>query len=87
MGGPCWGCGEHWRDSLGRCELGREGEATGDSWILVGGSAVGTAESGKSGPVCKSHAGSAVRDRGTGSGDGLVTYVTVFLCMLGVGRG
>lgn len=42
---------------------------------------------GKSGPVCKSHTGSAVRDAGNRSGDGLVTYVTVFLCMLGVGRG
>lgn len=42
---------------------------------------------GKSGPVCRSHAGSAVKDAGNGSGDGLVTYVTVFLCVLGVGRG
>lgn len=42
---------------------------------------------GKSGPVCKSHAGSAVRDAGNRSGDGLVTYVTAFLGVLGVGRG
>lgn len=42
---------------------------------------------GKSGLVCKSHAGSAVRDAGSRSGDRQATYVTAFLGVLGVGRG